>query len=47
MIRPKALTWVVIGVRKQIEQPLRALKIGKFRVLEADDHAPQEGAAAK
>ena len=47
VIRPKALTWVVIGDRKLIEQPLRALKIGKFRVLEADDQAPKGGAAAK
>ena len=47
VIRPKALTWVVIGDRKLIEQPLRALKIGKFRVLEADDQVAKEGAVAK
>jgi zinc protease len=36
VIRPDALTWVVIGDRKQIETPLRALKLGTFTVLDGD-----------
>jgi predicted Zn-dependent peptidase len=36
VIRPDALTWVVIGDLKQIEQPLRALKLGALQVLDAD-----------
>ena len=36
VIQPQALTWVVIGDLKQIEQPLRALKIGALQVLDAD-----------
>jgi len=36
VIHPDALTWVVIGDRKQIEAPLRALKLGTFEVLDAD-----------
>jgi len=47
VIRPKGLTWVVIGDRKQIEQPLRALNIGKFRVLDTEDHASSAAGAAK
>jgi zinc protease len=36
VIHPDALTWVVVGDRKQIETPLRALNIGEFQVLDAD-----------
>jgi zinc protease len=36
VIRPDALTWVVIGDLKQIEQPLRALNLGTLQVLDAD-----------
>ena len=36
VIRPETLTWVVIGDLKQIEQPLRALKLGTLQVLDAD-----------
>ena len=36
VIQPQTLTWVVIGDLKQIEQPLRALKIGALQVLDAD-----------
>ncbi len=36
VIRPDALTWVVTGDLKQIEKPLRALKLGVVQVLDAD-----------
>lgn len=35
-IDPDALTWVVVGDLKQIEQPVRALELGEVRVLDAD-----------
>ncbi len=35
-IDPNALTWVVVGDLKQIEQPVRALKLGDVQVLDAD-----------
>lgn len=34
-----ALTWVVVGDLKQIEQPVRALKLGEVQVLDADGKA--------
>lgn len=36
---PQALTWVVVGDLKQIEQPVRALKLGEVQVLDADGKA--------
>jgi zinc protease len=36
VIRPDALTWVVVGDRKQVEPSLRALKIGTLQVLDAN-----------
>jgi zinc protease len=41
VIRPDALTWVVIGDLKQIEKPLRALKLGVVQVLDADGRPVQ------
>jgi len=35
-IKPGALTWVVVGDLKQIEQPVRALDFGEVTVLDAD-----------
>jgi len=35
-IDPNALTWVVVGDLKQIEKPVRALKLGEVQVLDAD-----------
>ncbi len=35
-INPGALTWVVVGDLKQIEKPLRALKIGEVVIVDAD-----------
>jgi predicted Zn-dependent peptidase len=36
VVRPDALTWVIIGDRAQIEKPVQALKIGTLQVLDAD-----------
>jgi zinc protease len=36
VIKPDALTWVIVGDLKQIEQPVRALKLGDVKVLDAD-----------
>jgi predicted Zn-dependent peptidase len=36
VIQPQTLTWVVIGDLKQIEKPLRALKLGTLQVIDAD-----------
>ena len=36
LIQPKALTWVVVGDLKQIEEPVRALGLGDVVVLDAD-----------
>ncbi|MBF6023093.1 M16 family metallopeptidase [Lysobacter niastensis] len=38
-IDPQALTWVVVGDLKQIEAPVRALKLGEVQVLDADGKA--------
>ncbi|BDU18425.1 M16 family metallopeptidase [Lysobacter auxotrophicus] len=38
-IDPNALTWVVVGDLKQIEKPVRALKLGEVQVLDADGNA--------
>ncbi|WP_147653552.1 M16 family metallopeptidase [Vulcaniibacterium gelatinicum] len=35
-IKPEALTWVVVGDLKVIEQPVRALNFGEVRVVDAD-----------
>ena len=35
-INPKALTWVIVGDVSKIEQPIRALKLGRVQVIDAD-----------
>ena len=35
-IDPDALTWVVVGDLKQIEKPVRALKLGEVTIVDAD-----------
>ncbi|MCW0396570.1 hypothetical protein NB696_003005 [Xanthomonas sacchari] len=44
MLDPNTLTWVVVGDLKQIEAPVRALKLGEVTVIDADG-VPQ-GASA-
>ncbi len=36
LVKPQALTWVVVGDLKVIEQPIRALGIGEVRIVDAD-----------
>ncbi len=36
VVKPGALTWVVVGDRKQIEKSIRDLKVGEIQVLDAD-----------
>jgi predicted Zn-dependent peptidase len=36
VIRPDALTWIVVGDLKKIEQPIRGLKIGEVKVIDTD-----------
>ncbi|WP_414655966.1 M16 family metallopeptidase [Frateuria sp.] len=36
VIHPDRLTWVIVGDLKQIEAPVRALKLGQVQVLDAD-----------
>lgn len=45
MLDPNSLTWVVVGDLKQIEAPVRALKLGEVTVIDADG-VPQGGTAA-
>ncbi|MCW0380698.1 hypothetical protein NB697_003544 [Xanthomonas sacchari] len=45
MLDPNTLTWVVVGDLKQIEAPVRALKLGEVTVIDADG-VPQGGAPA-
>lgn len=35
-IQPDALTWVVVGDLKQIEKPVRALKLGEVSIIDVD-----------
>ncbi len=36
VIQPDALTWVIVGDLGKIEKPVRALKLGEVKVLDAD-----------
>ena len=36
IVHPDELTWVIVGDRKQIEQPVRALNLGAVQVLDAE-----------
>jgi predicted Zn-dependent peptidase len=35
IIKPEALTWVIVGDLKKIEKPVRDLKLGEVKVLDA------------
>jgi hypothetical protein len=39
VVKPEALTWVVVGDLRRIEKPIRALNIGEVQVLDADGRA--------
>jgi zinc protease len=36
VVKPEAMTWVIIGDRRQVEAPLRALKLAPVQVLDSD-----------
>ncbi|MBN6104891.1 insulinase family protein [Xanthomonas sp. CFBP 8703] len=36
IVAPQAMTWVIVGDLKQIEAPVRALKLGEVQVLDSD-----------
>ncbi|MBV6858748.1 insulinase family protein [Xanthomonas campestris pv. zingibericola] len=36
IIKPEAMTWVIVGDLKKIEAPVRALKLGQVQVLDVD-----------
>jgi predicted Zn-dependent peptidase len=36
IVKPQAITWVIVGDLKKIEQPVRALKLGEVQVIDAD-----------
>jgi predicted Zn-dependent peptidase len=36
IVRPAAMTWVIVGDLRQIEAPVRALNLGEVQVLDAD-----------
>ena len=36
IVQPQAITWVIVGDLKKIEQPVRALKLGEVQVIDAD-----------
>ena len=36
LVKPRALTWVVVGDLSQIEAPIRALGLGEVKVVDAD-----------
>ncbi|MBS0367347.1 MAG: insulinase family protein [Proteobacteria bacterium] len=38
VIRPQSLTWVVIGDRRKIEEPLRKLEIADVAIMDTDGH---------
>jgi zinc protease len=45
-VDPNALTWVVVGDLKQIEQPVRALDLGEISIIDADGQAVPAAAPA-
>ena len=38
IVKPDALTWVIVGDLSKIEQPVRALQLGDVSVIDADGH---------
>ncbi|PPT92646.1 M16 family metallopeptidase [Xanthomonas theicola] len=44
IVVPQAMTWVIVGDLKQIEAPVRALKLGEVQVLDSDGRPVKAGA---
>ncbi|MEL4892608.1 pitrilysin family protein [Xanthomonas protegens] len=47
IVAPQAMTWVIVGDLKQIEAPVRALKLGEVQVLDSDGQPVKAKAAGK
>ena len=47
IIKPDALTWVIVGDLAKIEQPVRALNLGEVSIVDVDGKAVTAKAAAK
>jgi predicted Zn-dependent peptidase len=47
IIKPDALTWVIVGDLSKIEAPVRALNLGAIRVVDADGNPVPAAVAAK
>jgi predicted Zn-dependent peptidase len=47
IIKPDALTWVIVGDLSKIEAPVRALNLGAIRVVDADGKPVAAPVAAK
>jgi zinc protease len=46
IVKPDAMTWVIVGDLRKIEAPVRALKLGEVQVIDADGQPVRAGAAA-
>jgi len=47
IVKPQALTWVIVGDLSKIEQPVRALNLGEVQVIDADGKPVAAKAKAK
>jgi len=47
VVRPDALTWVIVGDLRKIEAPIRALNLGEVRVIDADGHPVKQARAGQ
>jgi len=45
VVKPDALTWVIVGDLRKIEAPVRALNLGEVHVIDADGNPVKEGKA--
>jgi len=46
IVKPEAMTWVIVGDLGKIEAPVRALKLGEVEVIDADGQAVKTAAPA-
>jgi len=46
VVRPDAITWVIVGDLRKIEAPVRALHLGEVQVIDADGHPVKQAAAS-
>ncbi len=46
IVKPGAMTWVIVGDLSKIEAPVRALKLGQVQVIDAEGHPVQADTSA-